>query len=108
MGVVPWCTACDRFLSPSSVTVAGECPRCATPVDPGRARAAAARLPTSSAPSSASTSAAPDDAADATADDDWVPDLAPVPWHLKLLAGAVALYLGWRAFQGIEWLVHQF
>jgi hypothetical protein len=41
-------------------------------------------------------------------DADWVPDLAPVPWHLKLLAGAVALYLGWRAFQGIEWLVHRF
>jgi hypothetical protein len=54
------------------------------------------------------SAAAQGDAADATADEDWVPDLAPVPWHLKLLAGAVALYLGWRAFQGIEWLVHRF
>ena len=35
-------------------------------------------------------------------------DLGPIPWHLKLLAGAVALYLGWRAFQGIEWVVHRF
>jgi hypothetical protein len=33
--------------------------------------------------------------------------LGPIPWHLKLLAGALALYLGYRAFQGIEWLVHQ-
>ena len=31
---------------------------------------------------------------------------ARMPWHLKLLVGALALYLGWRAFQGIEWLVH--
>jgi hypothetical protein len=30
--------------------------------------------------------------------------LDPIPWHFKLLLGAVALYLGYRAFQGIEWL----
>ena len=96
MGAVPWCTACDRFLSPSSVTVAGDCPRCGTPVDPGRARAATAE-------SVPETAAAP---SDAPVDADWVPELDPIPWHLKLLAGAVAVYLGWRAFQGIEWLVH--
>jgi hypothetical protein len=39
---------------------------------------------------------------------DYIPDLEPIPWHLKLLAAAVALYLGWRALQGIEWLVHRF
>jgi hypothetical protein len=31
-----------------------------------------------------------------------------MPWHLKLLAGATAVYLGYRAWQGIEWLVHRF
>jgi hypothetical protein len=31
-------------------------------------------------------------------------DLGPIPWHLKLLAGALAVYLGYRAMQGIEWL----
>lgn len=30
-----------------------------------------------------------------------------MPWHFKMLVGAIALYLGYRAFQGIEWLVHQ-
>jgi hypothetical protein len=34
--------------------------------------------------------------------------LGPIPWHLKLLAAAVALYLGFRAYQGVEWVVHQF
>lgn len=31
---------------------------------------------------------------------------AKMPWHLKLLVGALTVYLGWRAFQGIEWLIH--
>ncbi len=29
---------------------------------------------------------------------------APLPWHLKLLAGALAVYLGYRFLQGIEWV----
>lgn len=27
------------------------------------------------------------------------------PWHFKLLMVAVALYLGFRAYQGAEWLI---
>jgi hypothetical protein len=30
-----------------------------------------------------------------------------MPWHFWLLAGALAVYLGFRALQGIEWLVRQ-
>jgi hypothetical protein len=30
------------------------------------------------------------------------------PWHFKLLIGASVVYLGWRAVQGVEWLVHRF
>lgn len=30
---MPWCTECDRFLSPSTVRTDGTCPTCATPVD---------------------------------------------------------------------------
>ena len=30
----------------------------------------------------------------------------PVPWHFKLLLGATVIYLGYRAYQGIAWLVH--
>jgi len=45
-------------------------------------------------------------AAAPAAEEDDDEDLGPLPWHLKLLAGALAVYLGWRAFQGIEWLVH--
>ncbi len=29
----------------------------------------------------------------------------PIPWHFKFLVVATVLYLGWRAVQGILWLV---
>ena len=41
----------------------------------------------------------------ATADSRADEPLDPLPWHFKLLLGAVALYLGYRALQGVEWLV---
>jgi hypothetical protein len=81
---VPWCSACDRFLSPSTVTTTGTCPRCGGTVDPGRARG----TPSAS-----------------VAEDDDAP--LPLPWHFKMLVGALVLYLGWRAYEGVEWLVHQ-
>jgi len=82
MVVVPWCDACDRFLSPSTVKVDGTCPSCGRAVDAGRAHR---------------------DAAHAEAGDD--DTLPPIPWHLWLLAAALAVYLGYRAMQGIEWLL---
>ena len=78
---MPWCNACDRFLSPSTVKVDGTCPSCGRVVEAGQAHAA-------STPSDT--------------DDE---DLPPIPWHLWLLAGALAVYLGYRAMQGIEWLL---
>jgi hypothetical protein len=30
---------------------------------------------------------------------------AHTPWHFKLLLVATVLYLGYRAFQGVAWLV---
>ncbi|HUC37469.1 MAG TPA: hypothetical protein VMR97_10135 [Acidimicrobiales bacterium] len=29
-----------------------------------------------------------------------------IPWHFKLLVLATVVYLGWRAYQGIGWVVH--
>jgi hypothetical protein len=66
----------------------GTCPTCGGGVDPGGARA---------------QSDHPADNRAGDPDDDPL----PLPWHFKVLAGALALYLGYRAFQGIEWLVQQ-
>jgi hypothetical protein len=75
---VPWCTDCDRYLSPSTVREDGSCPTCGRTVEPGEG------------PAKVQTT---EEA------------LPPVPWHLKLLALAVAVYLGWRLIQGIDWIL---
>ena len=80
---MPWCDTCDRFLSPSTVRADGLCPSCGRLVDPGRAHGESAGV---------AVAPEPDE------------ELGPLPWHLKLLAGALAVYLGYRAFQGIEWV----
>ncbi len=84
---MPWCPACSRYLTPTSAQADGSCPFCQQVVDYSRHRkfeAAAAR----------GEELAP-------------PELA-VPWHLKLLLGSAALYLGWRLFQGVEWIADRF
>jgi len=85
---VPWCEGCERFLTPSTVQTDGTCPRCGREI--------------SGPATSDSTALDPTTSKGTTADDE---ALDPVPWHFKLLLGAVALYLGYRAFQGIEWLI---
>ncbi len=105
---MPWCTACDRFLSPSSVNVDGTCPRCGAVVDPGRAHApeppAAADTPVAVESTEPAANAAGNDAIGSEDE----AETLPLPWHFKLLVGAIALYLGWRAVQGVEWVVHRF
>ena len=83
---MPWCTTCDRFLSPSTVLVNGTCPSCGRTVDAGRAHAATAL-----------DGPAPDGSDDDAA--------VPVPWHLKLLLVALAIYLAYRLYQGAAWLI---
>ena len=75
---MPWCAECSRFLSPSTVREDGTCPTCGRTVEQG----------------SVATKAAERDEE----------PLPPVPWHLKLLAVAVAVYLGYRLIQGIGWV----
>ena len=73
---MPWCPDCDRFLSPSTVTAEGTCPTCGRRVEVGEvAQASAADEP-----------------------------LPPIPWHLKLLALAIAVYLLYRLVQVIGWI----
>jgi hypothetical protein len=89
---VPWCDACDRFLSPSTVRTDGTCPSCGRLVDPGHAHPAA-------------HAAAREAEAPSKIDDEDDESLPPIPWHLWLLAAALAVYLGYRAMQGIQWLL---
>jgi hypothetical protein len=85
---VPWCDACDRFLSPSTVRTDGTCPSCGRIVDPGHAHPSAHTAEVKS-----------------KLDDEDDEALPPIPWHLWLVLAALAVYLGYRAMQGIEWLL---
>jgi hypothetical protein len=29
-----------------------------------------------------------------------------IPWTFKVMGAGTAVYLGWRAYQGIAWLIH--
>ena len=83
---MPWCATCDRFLSPSTVREDGTCPTCGRRVEGGGAHPA----------TTAGEAEAPAKQR-----------RTPLPWHLKLLAGSLAVYLGYRAWQGIDWIIHQ-
>ena len=86
---MPWCHTCSKFLSPSTVHADGTCPTCGRSVDAGQARAPVM---------------APE-AGDEHRDDADESTHAPIPWHLKLLVVALVIYLGFRAWQGIELLL---
>ena len=75
---MPWCDPCARFYNPNTLRPDGSCPTC------GRSLA----RPRSG---NATTKAG----------------RARAPWHFWLLVAAATLYLGWRAVQGVAWLVHR-
>ena len=77
---VPWCVHCNRFLTPSTVTPEATCPKCGQIVERGL-------IPGMTRP----------------ADEEAV----GAPWHLKLLGSALAIYLGYRALQLIDWILHR-
>ncbi|HEX6381219.1 MAG TPA: hypothetical protein VF180_08240 [Acidimicrobiia bacterium] len=90
---VPWCATCERFLSPPTVTPEGRCPSCGRPVEPGGAHASG-------------------DTPERTPRTEGEPageeELGPIPLHLKIMGVALVVYLGWRFFQGVEWIIHRF
>ena len=75
---MPWCVSCNKFLTPSTVRPDATCPKCGQIVERGL-------IPGMTRPA--------DEPAPA------------VPWHLKLLLLALVLYLTFRAFQIIDWIV---
>jgi len=82
---VPFCEACDRHLTPTSMGIDGSCPSC------GRVL-----------PRGAWERAAPGDRGG-----DEVDEAPKAPWHFKLLLVGLAGYLAWRGVQGVEWLAHR-
>ena len=74
---MPWCATCDRFYNPNTLHADGTCPTCGREV---------------------AEPAAPEKLRKFSDE--------PAPWHFKVLVAATAIYLGWRAIQGIDWVAH--
>ena len=75
---MPWCVSCNKFLTPSTVRPDATCPKCGQIVERGL-------IPGMTRPA--------DEPAPA------------VPWHLKLLLLALVVYLTFRAFQIVDWVI---
>lgn len=76
---MPWCDGCDRFYNPSTLAPDGTCPSCGEKL---------ARPPKH----------------EREAEKDGG---TKIPWHFWILLVALVVYLGWRLFQGISWVVHK-
>jgi hypothetical protein len=71
---------CNKFLTPSTVRPDATCPKCGEVVERGL-------LPGLTRPANEAPTG--------------------IPWHLKLLLTASAIYLGFRFFQLIDWLLRR-
>jgi len=90
---VPWCDECAKFWSPATLRE-GACPTCGAPL---------ARQAQSVRPGGQDQpSAPPGHPSGDGADDEHV----KAPWHFKLLLVGLVVYLGYRAWQGVDWLAH--
>lgn len=78
---MPWCETCSKFWTPTSVGSNGACPDCGRVLD---------APPVITAKNVNVRKLAGED---------------KVPWHFKLMVGALAVYLGWRVIQLVIWLV---
>ena len=71
---MPWCSDCERYLTPNAVQTDGDCPECGGTVDVSDAVPAE------------------------------VEAAVRMPWHFWVMVAAAVIYLGWRAVQGIGWV----
>jgi hypothetical protein len=82
---MPWCDDCSKFWNPSSVAADGTCPTCGRPL-----------------PAAASVDPHKVNVRELAGEQ------GRAPWHFKLLVAAIVLYLGWRAVEGVGWLLDRF
>jgi hypothetical protein len=76
---MPWCDPCARFYNPNTLRPDGACPSCGRLLAPPRKAGRGGKV-----------------------------SRARAPWHFWLLVAVASLYLGWRAVQGVVWLVGLF
>ncbi len=78
---MPWCDECSKYYAPSGLNADGTCPVCGR--DVGKPTAA-------------------DKLVESGGD-----EKAKIPWHFWVMLIALAIYLGWRAIQGVMWVIER-
>jgi hypothetical protein len=83
---MPWCDDCAKYWAPNAMKASGACPTC----DKLLATKGALRMEARSlgVPGPGETEG----------------EAPKAPWHFKVMIGCLALYLGWRVIQGVQWL----
>ncbi len=84
---MPFCDACARHWTPTSMGQDGSCPTCGQVLE--------VRRPLRP----------PEVAADAPDEEAAAPN---APWHFKVMLLALVVYLAWRGIQGLGWLAGRF
>lgn len=86
---MPWCDECSRFYNPNTLDESGACPSCGAklPVPRHERREADAEKRRETGEEEKGRG---------------------VPWHFWILVVALVVYLGYRLFQGIVWVIHKF
>ena len=84
---MPFCDACARHWTPTSMRADGSCPDCGRVLErpPSRRPTVVAEDP-------------PDEGAT---------EPPKAPWHFKVMLVALFLYLAWRGVQGLGWIASQ-
>lgn len=80
---MPWCEACSKYFSPSTLSPRGECPQCDRELP---------RVPLSGKVSASELNLRK--LAGATSDEQ-----ERTPWHFRLLVSLLVAYLAWRVVQ---------
>jgi len=78
---MPWCEPCAKYLTPSSVKGDGTCPTCGEFVEHATVNGERITVDTLDLKKLAGV------------------ESEKLPWHFKLLAGLLCLYMGWRIVQ---------
>jgi hypothetical protein len=84
---MPWCDSCAKYWAPNAMKTDGSCPDCNRVLATKGAMRMEARSLGVAAPGEQEGEA------------------PKAPWHFKLMLGALGIYLVWRLYQGILWLL---
>ncbi len=96
---MPFCEACDRHWTPTSMRPDGSCPTCGRVLPRVEAGGTAARgVP----PRMAEVDGV--DGPEGVDEVGEADELPSAPWHFKVMLAALVIYLAWRGVQGLGWL----